>query len=171
MLAAPAQAAPWTPPKPKTGHARIQLVDVGCKLTADGIYRSYAIVDTHVYKLKTRYGLFRQKIKVQIDKQVGFSDSRPDWRQVDSVTDTKGDAGWFQKDVAYGSPGGLPDSARTSLRTGIQPDFADFTAKVTVWLKRQGLPKATWRYRARSKPFNCRTDQLPIANGGSPGGG
>ena len=54
--------------------------------------RSYATIETWVYKLKKGWsgaGMFRQKVKVQIDRVAGYDDSNPTWREVDSTTGEK----------------------------------------------------------------------------------
>ena len=63
--------------------------------------RSYATIETWVYKRKSKYGMYRQKVKVQIDKIVGYDDSNPTWREVDSSTGVKAGDKWFQK---HGTP-------------------------------------------------------------------
>ena len=173
LASAPAaSAAPWTPPKPKQGHASYAWIDYGCKMDAQGQQRSYAKVRTNVLKLKSKYGMFQQKVKVQIDRIAGYDDSNPTWREVDSTTATKGDT-WFQKGGTPGTSIGLPDSAIASIHTGMQPDTGQLSAKVTVWLKRYGSPKAVWRYKVRSRTFECPgfslgppPSQLPSANSG-----
>lgn len=168
LLAPTAGAAPWTPPMPKKGHAGFKWHGYGCKTSSNGSVRAYGTIDSWVRKLPSgRFrssGLFYQKIKVQIDKQVGFSDARPDWRQVDgsSGVERGADGGkiMFQKTL------GLPNSVRYTHSTGIFPDHATLTAKATIWLKRNLWPKAVWRYKVRSKPFQCNPnlpDMLPAA--------
>ena len=141
-------------------------------MNAQGQLRSYAKVRTNVFKLKSKYGMFQQKVKVQIDRIAGYDDGNPTWRQVDSTTATKGDT-WFQKDGTPGTSSALPDSAIASIYTGIQPDDGQLSAKVTVWLKRYGSPKAVWRYKARTPTFGCSgfslgppPSQLPSTNAG-----
>jgi hypothetical protein len=118
--------------------------------------------------------MYRQKVKVQIDRMAGYGDSDPTWRQVDGSSSTKGDAGWFVK-YAEVPDMALPDGINLTHNTGMQPDDAILTAKATVWLKQYGWPKAVWRYRKRSPQFTCpgvggmelpAAEQLPAAGGG-----
>ena len=52
---------------------------------------------------------------------------------------------------------GLPTYSTSSVRTGLQPDQGNLTAKATVWLKRvrPGPDKTVWRYKVRSPVFTC----------------
>jgi hypothetical protein len=169
-----ASANPFVPDPPKKGHASYKWLSYGCKMNSQGQTRAHASIETWVRKLKSKYGMYRQKVKVQIDKQVGFSDTNPSWREVDSATSQKDY--WFQKNsgLAPGSRGSLPDGIRSSVRTGMQPDQAVLTAKATIWLKRYGLPNSVWRYKVRSPKFTCpgiggmelpAAEALPFANG------
>jgi hypothetical protein len=178
LAAAPsAQAAFWTPPKPKKSDVSHKWIDYGCTIGRDGNYHAHATIDTYVYKLHKKTGMFRQKVKVQIDRQAGYAGT--DWRQVSGASraGTKGDAGWIIPDSSTrdgtpvpGTP--LPDGIRMSVSTGMQPDVGTLTAKATVWLKRNAWPKAVWRYKVRSPEFTCNggllptSPQNPVVNGG-----
>jgi hypothetical protein len=170
VLFAPAGAAaidnPFVPNKPKKGHAGYKWLSYGCKLNPQGQTRSYASIETWVYKLTSKYGQYRQKVKVQIDKAVGFDDNEPIWRKVEAQTTEKDY--WFQKNsvLPAGSRGTLPDGVRASVLTGLQPDDRPLRAKATVWLKQDGLPNSVWRYKVYTKRFYC-----PDGSGMLPGPG
>jgi opacity protein-like surface antigen len=161
MFAAPASAAPWTPPKPPKGHAGYKWLNFGCEQGNGNYNVAYAKVYTVVKKLDAKYGQYYQKIKVQIDLLAGYDDSNPTWRKVDAQTFRKKDA---NRDNLFFQPGetakqlgiGLPDQAYSTFNTHMGLDFmGTLRAKVTVWLKEDGWPKAKWRYKVRSKQFNC----------------
>ena len=153
---------PFVPDPPKTGHAAYTWVHYGCK---NG--RAYGSIKTWVRKLSSKYGQYRQKVKVQLDKQVGFNAARPDWRQVAART-TEG--AWFQKDGNVPS-NSVPNELRSGLNTGFQL-AGDLTIKVTVWLKQGGLPNSKWRYRVRSPEFQCDLGgALPPPGGAPPSSG
>lgn len=173
---APAASAidnPFVPNKPKKSHYGFKWVNYGCK-EGSGQVRAYATANAYVYKLKSKYGMYRQKIKVQIDYNRRTNpNATPDWREVDGSSGTK--ESWFQK---YSTVPGttLPDAVQLNHNTGMQPSGATLTAKATVWLKRYGFHNAVWRYRKRSPKFTCPdpygdmlppTVQPPSVNGGS----
>ena len=169
-LASSAHAAPWEPPKPKKGHSALKWLDTGCAYVK-GVQRAYGGGHAYVYKLpkgwRGDHGMFYQKIKVQIDYHGGFSGDGPMWRKISAKTyekkDASGDKVYFQRSS------GLPDASPWGHSIGNFPGLTDLTVKVTVWLKRYGSPKAVWRYKKRSKPFQCNgaAVQGPIVNGGS----
>jgi hypothetical protein len=166
IFASSAQAAP---PKPPKSAYSFKWTGYTCALNSAQQYRTYASAEAQVYELPSGWkgkGLFRQKIKIQIDRQAGYDGDRPMWREVYGQSGTKeGDTSWFQRDVPD-ELGGLPDGIGFSIKTGLPGAFAIYTAKATVWLKRRYSPKAVWRYKKRSKSFECRNTQLPAANGG-----
>ena len=180
-----ANAAPWTP-KPKKSHYGFKWANSGCKVTKSGQVRAYGTAQAWVYKLKSKHGMYRQKIKVQIDYNRRTNPgAKPDWDQVDGTTGVKKyvDANgvtqdhWFQKGADATALGiGLPDGIQQNHNTGMQPNGATLTAKATVTLQSSLAHNAVWKYTKRSKRFTCPdpTDMYlpptatpPSANGGS----
>jgi hypothetical protein len=166
-----ASSNPFVPPMPKKGHASFKWLSYGCKDN-----RAYASIRTGVHKLKSKYGQFFQKVKVQIDRSAGYN-SHIKWSEVDSNV-TKGRK--FQKGKQATQLGiGLPNFTVAGVRTGMQPNQGQLSAKATIWLKADGLLglRSTWRYKVRSPTFTCADESsggfLPPPGGAPPstGGG
>jgi hypothetical protein len=161
-LAVPSIADAAKPPK---GAASYRWLRAECVSTASG-FRTIARVRTFVNSVADPKGkadsVYYQEVKVQIDRLAGFGASSNSWRKVDQkVYD------WSRFTASQ-----TPTHSTSAIRTGLQPDTATLSAKVTVWLKRKrpGPDATVWKYTGRSASFSCfggPAPALPSPNGGS----
>ena len=133
----------------------------GCFSTDNG-FRSRGTARTHVTHLSDPDKTHYQEVKIQIDRLAGYGDSSMTWRKVDSKV----------YDWSRFTGSDVPTYSTSSMRAGLQPDTADLTVKVTVWLKqvRVGPDKTVWKYTRRSPILTCfglnPAPALPSAGGG-----
>jgi hypothetical protein len=149
LAAAPAaQARP-----PANNEFSYRWTKFSCTMGSDGYFHSIGTIKTYVHAVERPDVRYYQKVTVQIDRQAGFAGTT--WRKVAKRTWS-----WSQFTVRD-----LPTYSTSSVRTGLQPDAANLTAKATVKLKRvrRGYDTTVWEYQRRSPVFSCENGITSIS--------